>query len=297
MKSQTFIFESYENAQLFHTAWINRKEEILPISPDFLLWCCGEERIKQKYIRRDPASNQPHFYWSFEFIVSGTGKLIWHGEDYELKPGSVLIYHLYGAGMEFRPAEGQELRKFYFGIASNPMLEYLCRVPSGDGLDVVRIGNSFERLKHLIEKIFKLVQSDSEYQRSDISMLLYGCITLINQERMMFDKMDDFSRMVFAIEHAAYRYKNVDMLVKEFKIPRRRIFWLFKKKLNSSPMDFIIRAKIELSCRYLIYQTASIDMIAKQFGYKSHAFYTRTFKKIMNMTPSEYREMNRTKNV
>ena len=296
-KANRFELYSYENEQLRNAAWINQKTEQLPSSPEILLWCCGESVIKKDYIRKRPTSQQPSFYWNMEIISSGSGKLFWHENSYELLPGTVLIYNQYGTGMEFRPNPGQELRKIYFGIASNPMLEYLCRIPSGETLDTVYMGEKAEQLNTLAENIFRLVKQDneSEYQLLEISMQLYGCITLVNRSRIMFDKMDVFSRMIFAIEHAAYRYKNVDMLVKEFQIPRRRIFWLFRKKLDTSPMDFIIRSRIELSCRYLVFQSASIEMIARQFGYKDPAFYARTFKKVMKMTPTQYREKNRVK--
>lgn len=67
----------------------------------------------------------------------------------------------------------------------------------------------------------------------------------------------------------------------------------FKEHMGSTPKQFIIQAKISTACERLIGAQMSIKEVGVSVGYTDHANFTRGFRKIMKMSPSEYRRTYR----
>ena len=113
-----------------------------------------------------------------------------------------------------------------------------------------------------------------------------------NKNRVLHDQMDDFSRVVYALTTTPQHYKNVNQIAQEFQMTRSALFRLFKRHFNTTPMDYIIKCRIENSCWYLANHSTSIRVIAQACGYDNPAFFSRTFKKIVGISPSEFRRQS-----
>ena len=74
-------------------------------------------------------------------------------------------------------------------------------------------------------------------------------------------------------------------------IDRSHFFKIFKKDMMISPQDFIINYKIKQSCDLLRKSSYSISEISSLVGFSSPSYFSRIFKKNMNMTPIEYKNL------
>ncbi|MCQ2561855.1 MAG: helix-turn-helix transcriptional regulator, partial [Clostridia bacterium] len=69
-------------------------------------------------------------------------------------------------------------------------------------------------------------------------------------------------------------------------------------KLNgTSPIDYIISKRIELSRSALKRTDDNILDIAKKYGFNNTANYNRAFKLKTGMTPSEFRKRSRSEDI
>ncbi len=68
------------------------------------------------------------------------------------------------------------------------------------------------------------------------------------------------------------------------------LFKLFKRKMNSSPMDFFIHLKMQYACKSLIVSSMKVKSIAARFGYDDPYYFSRIFKKHIGLSPSDYRK-------
>ncbi|MCM2370527.1 AraC family transcriptional regulator [Aporhodopirellula aestuarii] len=67
----------------------------------------------------------------------------------------------------------------------------------------------------------------------------------------------------------------------------------FRHAFGSSPRQYLLRVRIENSSRLLIETEQTISQIALACGFFDHAHFSRSFRRIMSTSPSEYRRRHR----
>jgi len=63
---------------------------------------------------------------------------------------------------------------------------------------------------------------------------------------------------------------------------------IFKTNVGMSVIEFCRKRKIDFAKKYLREDSLNITQISEKLGFSSVHYFTRTFKKVENMTPSEY---------
>ena len=103
--------------------------------------------------------------------------------------------------------------------------------------------------------------------------------------------VDDVSPIIlFAIRHAPQFYRTVEDLAREFAISKRTLFYLFKKRMNISPVKCLIAERLEKSRWYLLHRSYTVTAAAELCGYNSAAYFSREFKRAYGFSPQEYRQ-------
>ena len=64
---------------------------------------------------------------------------------------------------------------------------------------------------------------------------------------------------------------------------------LFKEQTGHSPMDYFIQLKMEHACMLLAFREDSIGQIGMELGYRDPYYFSRAFRKVIGMSPTEYR--------
>lgn len=67
---------------------------------------------------------------------------------------------------------------------------------------------------------------------------------------------------------------------------------LFLSRTAHSPINYFIQLKIQRSCRLLDNTTHSIAEIARETGFDDQFYFSRQFRRVMNMSPRAYRNRN-----
>lgn len=65
---------------------------------------------------------------------------------------------------------------------------------------------------------------------------------------------------------------------------------IFTGRTGHSPIDYFIQLKIQQACRILDNSTKSIAEVSNEMGFEDQFYFSRQFKKVMNMSPREYRK-------
>lgn len=66
-------------------------------------------------------------------------------------------------------------------------------------------------------------------------------------------------------------------------------FALFKRRVGCAPIDFFIRLRMRQACRLLDTTSLNVKEVAAALGYDDPFYFSRVFKSVNRISPSEYR--------
>lgn len=64
----------------------------------------------------------------------------------------------------------------------------------------------------------------------------------------------------------------------------------FIKETGRSPIDYFIRMKIDKACKLLIQTEMTVNQVAVKLGFRESQYFSRTFAKVMGMSPRAFRK-------
>lgn len=153
------------------------------------------------------------------------------------------------------------------------------------------------------QKYFKLISQILNYHDLTpaneyfIHSTLYSIFAnILNDSPVNYSNLElnDNSYVEKAIEyvkHSQFQNLNVAYISKHLNISQSYLYKLFKDKLNISPQNFILNAKISNACELLIKTDLSIFNVAYNCGYKNAFAFSRAFKDFTNLSPRAYRKL------
>jgi AraC-like DNA-binding protein len=104
------------------------------------------------------------------------------------------------------------------------------------------------------------------------------------------------SEAVRKIEQSiAYMLRHLDeplqvaTLATQANISASHFFALFKRRIGCAPIDYFIRLRMQHACRLLDETGLSVKEVAATLGYDDPFYFSRIFKSVNHVAPSEYR--------
>ena len=82
----------------------------------------------------------------------------------------------------------------------------------------------------------------------------------------------------------------LEQIGEEFSLSRSYLNAIFQKHTQHSPMDFFIHLKMKRSCRLLRTTDLPVYEVAQKMGYADPYYFSRIFKKIVGISPRQYRK-------
>lgn len=233
------------------------------------------------------------------YCIEGKGSVEIFGKTFHLKPNSFLIIppnveHHYRSSINypwtiywchFLGEKGKLLYKHYQCKSSYP---------------VISIPRTEPRLKGLL-KVMNILESGFDVYGIEFANLsLFNIIMEMiyyNDINTKVVETDIISNTINFLNANLHKNIKIDFLANRCNLSISRYSEIFKKKTGYSPIQFFNKLKIEKSCQYLYFTDLRIKEICNKIGYDDPYYYSRAFKKLMGMSPSQYRkEYKTTKN-
>ena len=121
-------------------------------------------------------------------------------------------------------------------------------------------------------------------------------LSLILSEIYFREKADEASRQNRHITTIVrYMYRHLDRNLKledleeELELSKSYINASFKKYTGRAPIDFFINLKMQEACKLLKSTDLYIVEISQKLGYDDPYYFSRIFKKVIGVSPKEYR--------
>ena len=137
------------------------------------------------------------------------------------------------------------------------------------GLFAVQSPFSMRRLVSLYAELIARM-GEGENDASEAGRLVNECVRLI---------------------HAGYadRAFNVNRMAAELRVHRTTLDRVFRQKMRLSPIDYLIRFRIQRGLSLLAETSLPVAEIADRVGISQSNYFSRLVRRTVGMTPSEYR--------
>ncbi len=97
-----------------------------------------------------------------------------------------------------------------------------------------------------------------------------------------------FNRILNYLETNLDEHLSLEMICHDNLIGRSQLLRLFQEKTGNGVIEYFSKMKIDAAKQLIRTDQLNFTQIAQQLGYSSIHYFSRQFKKITGMTPSEY---------
>lgn len=117
------------------------------------------------------------------------------------------------------------------------------------------------------------------------------CKEINNHKNQKYNNL--ISSIIYYMEHEFDENITVSQLAKEFHITPNYLTNLFHKETGQSPTEYLRKIRTKHACELLVTTNMSIQKISEKVGIVDSNYFIKLFKKDFNLTPSEYRKINK----
>jgi AraC family transcriptional regulator of arabinose operon len=108
------------------------------------------------------------------------------------------------------------------------------------------------------------------------------------------DETSDQNRQVTMVIRFMYnnltRQLTLEEISEEVKLSRSYLNSIFKEQTGRSPVDFFIHVKMQEACKLLESTNMYIYEVSVSLGYTDPYYFSRIFKKVVGVSPKEYKK-------
>lgn len=251
----------------------------------------------------------PHIHREFEFLImkKGNGKMYIDGYEYDIKEGEAIFINAeelhVGVNVDEEDAE-------FFAIVFAP------EIFGSFGDDVIMN-------KYVLPVLNKRVQFSRIYdervawQKSILEFLkeiheAYKCANvgcelkiksfLMSVWQLCFENgvqmqknssadrtIEDMKKVFAYIEEEYAGPLSLEDMASKVNMSREYFCRRFSEIMHMTPFEYLLRVRIENSCRMLSDDNLTIGEVAVRSGFNSFSYFSKTFKRFVGCMPREYR--------
>ncbi|MCS7464106.1 AraC family transcriptional regulator [Paenibacillus doosanensis] len=236
-------------------------------------------------------------------------------------PASAFLFVLRGSAQVSRDGDKSTANRFHvlhagkgvcLDIAADELFEYctimykaVLALPSRRELvQLMNSGSPFQLQygfapRHPLSLLDKVERMEQAWRQTDMPDKLYikglfyqfvsDVLLQLSRQGAAVEQPDPVSQ---AIRYLRERYKEpitLDTLADMLECSPRQLLRLFKERMNASPIDYLIRIRMERAKERLLGAGLTVKEIAESVGYADSYYFSRLFKKFEGMSPAAYK--------
>lgn len=200
--------------------------------------------------------------------------------------------------------DGQILKFSYMDQWSRELVEPLLSLsllcanvitPEQEGYDII-----YQEMDHLFQIAYKEQNRWYEHCKLGLFQLMLSLdenhFLIPVQQMATISEQKNIHRYKEIISYMERHYTEPITLkeLSEIASCNEQYFCRFFKKISGiTPIQYLIRYRIEQACRKLTEEEQSVSEVALDCGFENISYFIKKFKEIMGMTPKEYRNYTR----
>jgi AraC-like DNA-binding protein len=232
-------------------------------------------------------------YYLIHYVVKGSGLFKLGDNSYNLTQGDVFLIEP-GVLAYYEADKDDPWEYVWIGFNGTKAEYYISQIYTKD-IPPIFTCNGKNDLEICIKE---MLSYSYEQNGRDIILQssLYKFIYLLINNIKNSTKIPEEDVTKKYVEDATYFIANnysddisITNVAKYVNITRGYLYRLFKKYLDSSPQKFLINFRMGKACELLRNSNLYIGDIARSVGYRDVLLFSKIFKKVNGITPTEFR--------
>lgn len=274
----------------------------------------SQHQLPFSILRSNPQENYPlheHEFVELVIVTGGTGCYFTEKISYSIERGDIFIITP-GVRHGYRDVKDLTLINILYNADSllspladiGTMVGYhaLFRIePNFSATAAARLLLSDEQLEGAVSIVSKI---EEEVARDEPGVVFFSKVfflELIGHLSRCYStseaqKSPEIMRVAEAISYIEQNYiKDIeqDDLAKIANLSKSHFLHIFKKTTDTTPLLYQKLLRMEKACSLLTQSMMSITEVSYNCGYHDSNYFTRQFKKVMKMSPKQYRNNSR----
>lgn len=149
----------------------------------------------------------------------------------------------------------------------------------------------------LIRAIIEEMRYKKEFYFESVhGMLLSLLMNIARMNKIVSDKVrkqgNGVSRMTVALHHIGKHYAedlSIGDLASVSHMSETHFRRIFQKTMNMTPSDYLNLVRVQMACEHMKKSGDSMELVAEKCGFQSVSTFNRNFKKILGITPYQWK--------
>ena len=274
----------------------------------------SQSQLPFSILRNNPQENFPlheHEFVELVIVTQGTGAYFTEKISYMIEKGDIFLVKP-GVRHGYRDVKGLALISVLYTLESllSPLADIGAMVgyhalfkiePYFNSASAARLLLSDAQLEEAIAIINKI---ETEIEKNEPGVVFFSKVyflELIGHLSRCYSteeakKSPEIMRVAEAISYIEQNYiRDIeqDDLANIANLSKSHFLHIFKKTTNTTPLLYQKLLRMEKACSLLTQSKMSITEVSFNCGYHDSNYFTRQFKKVMKMSPKQYRNNSR----
>lgn len=286
-----FLVRKSERKNSKETAYENQYTNALMQAPCFNISSCGKSVFEEGDFLYKKTNISNTNIWKFYYITEGEGLFSCDGKEYCLKKGDILL-EPFTKEFTISIKKGGCLRRLFFDFCGGTAESFFLTQEITGYCPVILSLPDSAPLFPCFEQLLLLGEKNPPDASFTASKIIYSFILDLGRIRKHISK-DIRYKLYSILEPLTFKKYDLDALATSMGMSRRTLNRFFLENMGLTPVEYIRIQKINFAAHTLKTSNITISELARMCAYSSQSFFTRDFRSIMKVSPTEYRHKNR----
>lgn len=229
------------------------------------------------------------------YCIQGSGQFSVDHCTHQVNSGDLLLLPS-GVAHAYQASDNQPWSIYWVHFSGQKSIEFMQYIKTQNDSLVIRVGVNSSLIHNfdmLLESLQSSINISSFIHAANMLRQILTHIPLLRPlaKAQQIAHQFDLERVHATMQANLHNSLDLDTLAASVNLSKFHFIKKYKEITNTTPINYFIHLKIERACHLLDISAKTIKEISFNLGYEDTYYFSRIFKKIMGVSPKQYREM------